>query len=748
LNSVVSLILYCLYRLRHPNIVLVMGISLVDIEPAAGRSSTSYSLDQSNVPPPSKSFGWSRHTQAEQKQQKTVCIITEFLEQGSLADILYGPTRLPEEIFTYELVLACALQAARGMLYLHSHQPPICHRDLKSSNLVVDDHWVVKVTDFGMSRIIPEKIQNHEMGLDDTGTTVVSKEDRERDSSNEVYYRESITSEYGMPIPRGLDSAGNSAPNSQHNTTLLRMTDVSDGQQARISHATSQGTTSMAAGVNARYSSFHPEMTSNLGTTAWCAPELLTAASTTRYSVKVDVYSFGMVMWELWEKRRPYDEFHSRFDITDAIRAGKRPVISDNCPPAWKSLVQRCWQAEPARRPTFKYIEKYLKDELARVRRQKYAQGGGGMSFSYGGSSSMSGVRFTSSDGGGLSNRLLMNSTTSDASDLDSTARATNALRERRSSPVPVSNPIHAPEGRTPLVAFERSFSYLAKSLETSSSLSTDSYGQSPGDLPNIGGGGSNRANSNNSNNSNGSAATTRMFGSISGRNVRPTGDQPQSVAAPSQKGWRDRYVLKFSGWQQSNPDAGLPPPVHPATHSASSSSSSAGPEMTSNSNVGSNNKTVAMELRTHTSSNRNSSHDRNSPELEAIPEVARESGTTPGDSMSIRPSVTSNMSVSALEAAIAGGAGPRNSISPVTHSHHHVVAAPVPAIAPIVPQQSHHEMFAMDDDPADTASTAAVTTTPAASTRTATDAGGDDDDDNIVRPSFGVSHLVQRDVL
>lgn len=73
---------------------------------------------------------------------RSICIITEYLEQGSLADILYGSNRVADEFWTYELVLTCALQAARGMLYLHSHQPPICHRDLKSSNLVVDDHWV------------------------------------------------------------------------------------------------------------------------------------------------------------------------------------------------------------------------------------------------------------------------------------------------------------------------------------------------------------------------------------------------------------------------------------------------------------------------------------------------------------------------------------------------------------------------------------------------------------------------------
>lgn len=54
---------------------------------------------------------------------------------------------------------------------------------------------------------------------------------------------------------------------------------------------------------------------------------------------------------------------------------GKRPAVNEKCPPAYKSIMQRCWQAEPARRPTFQYIERYLKDELARVRRQRYPNG-------------------------------------------------------------------------------------------------------------------------------------------------------------------------------------------------------------------------------------------------------------------------------------------------------------------------------------------------------------------------------------
>lgn len=42
----------------------------------------------------------------------------------------------------------------QGMLQLHSHKPPILHRDLKSPNLLVDKHWRVKVADFNLSRVM------------------------------------------------------------------------------------------------------------------------------------------------------------------------------------------------------------------------------------------------------------------------------------------------------------------------------------------------------------------------------------------------------------------------------------------------------------------------------------------------------------------------------------------------------------------------------------------------------------------
>jgi serine/threonine protein kinase len=46
-----------------------------------------------------------------------------------------------------------ALDVARGMNYLHNCSPVVVHRDLKSPNLLVDKNWVVKVCDFGLSRM-------------------------------------------------------------------------------------------------------------------------------------------------------------------------------------------------------------------------------------------------------------------------------------------------------------------------------------------------------------------------------------------------------------------------------------------------------------------------------------------------------------------------------------------------------------------------------------------------------------------
>ncbi|PRW60140.1 Serine threonine- kinase CTR1 [Chlorella sorokiniana] len=102
-------------RMRHPNVVSFMGICL--------------------TPP---------------------CIVTEWCAKGSLFDVLRSAARHPDRaaVLSMGLRLQMAVDAARGLLYLHRHVPAIVHRDVKSPNLLVDEHYRCKVADFNLSRLL------------------------------------------------------------------------------------------------------------------------------------------------------------------------------------------------------------------------------------------------------------------------------------------------------------------------------------------------------------------------------------------------------------------------------------------------------------------------------------------------------------------------------------------------------------------------------------------------------------------
>ncbi|KAL9441043.1 hypothetical protein AB3S75_019669 [Citrus x aurantiifolia] len=203
-------------RVRHPNVVLFMG--------AVTR-------------PPNLS------------------IVTEFLPRGSLYRLLHRHNNQLDE----RRRLRMALDAARGMNYLHNCTPVIVHRDLKSPNLLVDKNWVVKVCDFGLSRM-------------------------------------------------------------KHNTFLSSR--------------------------------------STAGTAEWMAPEVLRNEPSDE---KCDVYSFGVILWELCTMQQPWGGMNPMQVVGAVGFQHRRLDIPDNLDPAVADIIRKCWQTDPKMRPTFTEIMAALK---------------------------------------------------------------------------------------------------------------------------------------------------------------------------------------------------------------------------------------------------------------------------------------------------------------------------------------------------------------------------------------------------
>lgn len=78
----------------------------------------------------------------------TRCLVVELVPKGSLWDVLRQHIDV-----TYDMQLSFARDTSQGMNYLHSFTPPILHRDLKSPNLLVDNAFGIKISDFGLARV-------------------------------------------------------------------------------------------------------------------------------------------------------------------------------------------------------------------------------------------------------------------------------------------------------------------------------------------------------------------------------------------------------------------------------------------------------------------------------------------------------------------------------------------------------------------------------------------------------------------
>ncbi|XP_062514602.1 uncharacterized protein LOC134190184 [Corticium candelabrum] len=198
-------------------------------------------------------------------------LVVEYMPRGSLTSVLRNSRMELED----SLKMRFTIDAAKGMRFLHSLRPPRVHRDLKSSNLLVSQKWVVKVADFGSARLVKDE------GID----------------------QEAV---------RGAGPLDVTAP-------LLR----------------------------ADY-----QLSSGIGTPSWCAPEILTGQG---YGTPADVYSFGIVMWEIWSRQIPFDDLtlQSVLDLKTAVLSGVRPSVPLDEHTDYVELMRACWSSDSSSRPTF-----------------------------------------------------------------------------------------------------------------------------------------------------------------------------------------------------------------------------------------------------------------------------------------------------------------------------------------------------------------------------------------------------------
>ncbi|XP_054783569.1 uncharacterized protein LOC129290708 isoform X2 [Prosopis cineraria] len=96
------------------------------------------------------------------------------------------------------------------------------------------------------------------------------------------------------------------------------------------------------------------------GTLPWIAPELLNGSSN-QVSEKVDVFSFGISMWEILTGEEPYADMHCGAIIGGIVKNTLRPPIPPHCDPEWRKLMEECWSPDPDSRPSFTEITSRLR---------------------------------------------------------------------------------------------------------------------------------------------------------------------------------------------------------------------------------------------------------------------------------------------------------------------------------------------------------------------------------------------------
>ncbi|CAG5131540.1 unnamed protein product, partial [Candidula unifasciata] len=91
----------------------------------------------------------------------------------------------------------------------------------------------------------------------------------------------------------------------------------------------------------------------------WMAPEVLLY---NKYSTKADVWSFGIVLMEIFTLgKEPYEDKTSK-EAFESIQDGYRMEKPEGCPHEVYDVMQMCWQSTAHSRPSFDFLNTFLHD--------------------------------------------------------------------------------------------------------------------------------------------------------------------------------------------------------------------------------------------------------------------------------------------------------------------------------------------------------------------------------------------------
>jgi Protein tyrosine and serine/threonine kinase len=242
---------------------------------------------------------------------QAIWIVSELCSLGSLRQVLDDQ----EKILPLDLRLSLALQVAEGMTYLHNQDPPIIHRDLKSHNIFIHETFTER--DNGSFRSITKSMDSKVEGHPHLGLSI----------------RFSLDDDHKM----------------ETESTIIAK--IGDWGSAR---ATLSGSRTMTHGV---------------GTACWLAPEVIKHARSSKFS---DVYSFGIVLWELATREEVYQGLETTQIIAKVANESLRPPIPHDCP--WKEIMVRCWEENPMDRLEFDEIVDMFNIVMTRLSTEQNSQ--------------------------------------------------------------------------------------------------------------------------------------------------------------------------------------------------------------------------------------------------------------------------------------------------------------------------------------------------------------------------------------